>query len=182
MPKGKLAQRTVYAATIVTILAVAGGVAMAAALFSPIVVSGGGNTASVSTAGTIYGGGTASQILTTGASDTAAGSGCGVTGTGASWIINAPDGAGSCATIGTDYVEEVTFTSAAQSAAGTYTDQFVVSSDWNNGAYGTGSDSVMCTVAASGTCSVTIFFDSGVSTSLSGPPVLDAVGVTITGS
>jgi hypothetical protein len=183
--KPKLEQRTVYAITIVTLLAVSAGWAVAFT-WNPLTVNGGANATNFAAGDTIYGqpGAVATQNFTANwGSDT-----CGAVHVGATTlqpgvdltVINAPGAGATCSAL--DYEEMVNFTSA-DLTQGTYANQFVVSAEFNTGGFTTTSYATGCTITSTvSQCEVSIVIDSGVVASSGSIPDVTAVEITVTGS
>lgn len=184
--KPLLRRRTVYAATIVTMLVMVGGFAAASGLFSGFTTTTvNGNQGTISTANTIYSPGISSSLYTTGAGGSGgtctASSSAGTTKVVVTaWVAG---GSGACTTT-VDYVVQLTFTSATTLAASTtYTDAFVISSEFGTAVtYTTSSVSIVCALGSTGNqCSAVINIDTGIAATAAQPSV-DAIGVTVTGS
>ena len=186
-----ITRRAAYAGTVVTLLLLTTGFVLAASnvigpfTTAPVVK---GNQGTVSTAGTIYASGLSGSLFWvssdgTGGTCTAPTYGAGSPATvqqGTGWVIG---GAGACSGV-TDYVMQLQFTSAATLTSGTtYTDTFVISSEFNGASsYTTGSVTLACTPAAGqNACEAVINIDSGVATT-SQQPTVDNIDVTVTGS
>lgn len=181
----KLRRRSVYLATIVAILAMVGGFALASGLFGGFgTITVNGNQGAVTTADTIYEPGVSASLFTVGAGG-AGGTCTAPVSSGSSpvvvtaWLQGGP---GAC-TATSDYVLQLTFTSASQSVAKTYTDSFVISSEFGSAvSFTTGSAVIACTLTVAPTeCQAVINIDTGVPATAA-QPALDAVDVTVTGS
>jgi hypothetical protein len=181
----KLRQRSVYAATIVAMVALVAGFALASGLFGTFTSTTiNGNQGVVSTASTIYSPGITASTFTMGAGGTAgtctapASSGS-ATVSVVAWVQGGP---GACTTT-VDYVLQLTFTSGTLAGSKTYTDNFVISAEFGSATtYTTDSASIACTLGGSGTvCQAVINIDSGIATTAAQPSV-NAIDVTVTGS
>jgi hypothetical protein len=184
--KPLMKRRTVYAATIVTMLVMVSGFALASGLFmnfSSTTVYG--NQGTISTANTIYSSGITASMFGTGAGGsggtcTLPSSSSGTEVTVTAWVSGGP---GACTTT-PDYVMQLTFTSAATlTSSKTYTDYFVISSEFGGAStYTTSSVSIVCALGAGGNqCQAVINIDTGIAATMA-QPSLDAIGVTVTGS
>lgn len=189
--KRLFSRRAAYAGTIVTLLLLGTGFVLAASnvigpFTSPPVVKG--NQGTVSTAGTIYASGLSGSLFWvssdgTGGTCTNPTYGTGSPSTvqqGTGWVVGGPT---ACSSV-TDYVMQLQFTSANTLTAGTtYTDTFVISSEFNGAAsYTTGSVTIACTPASGqNTCEAVINIDSGIAAT-SQQPSVDNIDVTVTGS
>jgi hypothetical protein len=186
--KAPLKRRAVYAATIVTMLVMVTGFALASGLlpvFTSTVVKG--NQGAVSTADTIYSPGISSSLFWASAGG-ATGS-CTTTTFSSvidleivtAWVAGGP---GACTTT-QDYIVQLNFTSAASLTAGTtYTDQFIISSEFGTAAtYTTSAAEIACTTVAStgNQCQATLNIDTGIPTT-DAQPAVEAIDITVTGS
>jgi len=184
--KPLMKRRTVYAATIVTMLVMVSGFALASGLFNGFTsTTVNGNQGTISTANTIYSPGVTGSVFLTGAGGslgtcTGPSSSGGAEVTVTAWVAGGP---GAC-TATPDYVVQLTFASAATlTSSKTYTDEFVISSEFGGATtYTTSSVSIACALGGSGNqCQAVINIDTGIAATLAQPSV-DAIGVTVTGS
>jgi hypothetical protein len=178
--------RTIYIGTVAAMSMLVAGFALASGSFSgfgSITVQG--NQSGVVTANTIYSPGLSNSEYTIGANGAAGTCSANTNGGSASDVVVTAwvsGGAGGCSGV-QDYVLQLTFTSAADLSAGTYTDEFVVSSDFGTAsAMTTGAVSVVCTPSvAPATCNAVINIDTGIPTTATQPNV-NSVEITVTGS
>ena len=186
--KPLLKRRTVYAATLVGMLVVISGFTFATGLFGGFSTPGStlkGNQQAFSGGSTIYAAGISGSMFWT----SAGGSGgtCTATNPAAgtspspvvtAWVSGGPTGCSG----NVDYILQLTFTSASQSA-GTFTDQFTISSMFGSTttSYTTSGVSIECVLTGAGTCTAVINIDSGIQATLA-QPSLGALDVTVTGS
>ncbi len=185
--KSKWRSRTVYVATIAAMSMMVAGFALASGLFplfGATTVSG--NQGAISMGDTIYQPGITGSLFTTASSScpspTSSSSGTPPVVMITGWVAG---GAGACSAV-TDYVLQLDFTSAEQTATGTYTDSFVVSSAFGQSGptytYNTGSVTIGCVVSENPSyCEAVINIDTGFPVSGAQPSV-DAVDITVTGS
>jgi hypothetical protein len=181
----KVRQRSVYAATIVAMITLVAGFALASGLFGGFTsTTVNGNQGVVSTANTIYSPGITASNFDTGAGGTGgtctapSSSGSGTI-TVVGWVHGGP---GACTTTA-DYVVKLTFTSGALTSSKTYTDNFVISAEFGSATtYTTDSVSISCALGSSDTvCQAVINIDSGIANT-SAQPSVNAIDVTVTGS
>jgi len=182
--KPLMKRRTVYAATIVAMLVMVSGFALASGLFGTFgSTKVNGNQGTISTGNTIYSPGVTGSVFTygaggTGGTCTGPSSSGSTTVTVVAWVHGGP---GACTTT-SDYVLQLTFASGNTLTAGTYTDEFVISSEFGGAAtYTTDMVSIVCVLSSTGECVAVINIDTGIAATLAQPSV-DAIGVTVTGS
>ncbi len=184
--KSKWRSRTVYIATIAAMSMMVAGFALASGLFAGFgAFSVSGNQGAITTTGTIYASGLSGSLYTTGSSGadgtcTAPSSSGTITVTAVGWVAGGP---GACAGAA-DYVLQLTFTATGLAADTTYTDSFVVSSEFGSATtYTASSVTIVCepTEGPNAVCNAVINIDTGIATSAPQPNV-DAVDVTVTGS
>ncbi len=202
----RLTRRTTYVVTIVAMLAVAGGFAVATAFYASLTMgpTGFGGAQGSATAGsTIYSASGSSSsasfavnapssagCTSTATSTPASGSTSTVTSTATAWVAGA---SGATCPTTSDYYDELTFTSAGQSVAAsttaTFTDKFTVTLGigTTSTTYYSSTVTVTCsydnTAASSATltCVADINADTGVANSAS-QPTISSIQVTVTGS
>ncbi len=189
--KPLLKRRTVYAATLVGMLVVISGFTFAAGLFGGFTsTTVHGNQSSITAGTTIYGNGVTDTLFWnpttayTCGSTSSATSGTTTTVVTA-WLSGSPTACGSAL----DYIMQITFTSNNTLTAGkTYTDTFVVSSEFGTAStptttFTTSSAAIGCTTQSStgNTCQVVLNIDTGVALNAA-QPVVDGIDVTVTGS
>ncbi len=178
-------RRTVYAATIVAMLVMVGGFTLASGLFGGFTATTvNGNQGAIATADTIYSPGISNSMLTsaaggTGGTCTASSSTGTPTVTVTAWIAGGP---GACTTT-PDYIMQLTFTSANSLTAKTYTDEFLVSSEFGTAtSYTTSAVSISCTISGvENQCQAVINIDTGIAATQA-QPAITAIDVTVTGS
>ncbi len=190
--KPLLKRRTVYAATLVGMLVVISGFTFAAGLFGGFTsTTVHGNQSSITAGTTIYGNGVTDTLFWnpttayTCGSTSSATSGTTTTVVTA-WLSGSPT---ACVSGQLDYIMQITFTSNSTLTAGkTYTDTFVVSSEFGTAStptttFTTSSAAIGCTTQTTTgtTCQVVLNIDTGVATS-GAQPVVDGIDVTVTGS
>jgi hypothetical protein len=186
-----MSRRTAYAGTIVALLMVGTGFVLAASNVigpftnAPVVK---GNQGTVSTAGTIYASGLSGSLFWV-SSDGSAGSCTSPTYAAGSpatvqqatgWVVGGP---GACSGV-SDYVMQLQFLSPNTLTAGTtYTDTFIISSEFNGtSSYTTGSVTFACTPAVGqDACEAVINVDSGFAATGQQPSV-NNMDITVTGS
>lgn len=188
----KIGRRAVYAGTILALIAVIVGFAAAGALsfvgFTNISVNG--NQGAITTSGTIYTPGLSYSSMTTA---TVPGT-CPTTNVSSSathglyqvvteWAAGSGGLTPTCGTTGaSDYVLLLNFSSLPSLGIATYTDQFIVSTEVGAATlFSTTSFTAVCTLLATGECSVMIYIDTGVAATAEQPSI-GAVDVTVTGS
>lgn len=181
-----LQRRTIYAATIVAILAMVGGFALAGASFLGFTsTSVNGNQGVINVGNTIYSLGVNGSELITGAGGV--GGACTAPSSSATahevfvtaWFRGGP---GACTTT-PDYIYQLNFTSA-NPVVGTspFSDKFVISSEFGTAiTYTTDSVTVVCTLTTETFCQADINIDTGVATT-SPQPAVEAVDITVSGS
>ena len=167
-------------------LIMASGFVLAASLpfanFSSTTVNG--NQGSVNTVGTIYQPGISGSVFyatTVGTcASTESGTGSTLT-TVTAWLEGGP----SACLGGNDYVLQLTFSSGSPACLGisTYTDEFVVSSEFGGAtSFTTGQVQISCQLTATpGECVAVLNIDTGV-LSTAAQPTVNAVDITVTGS
>lgn len=182
----RMKRRTVYAVTIVAMLATVSGFALASGTFGTFgTLSVGGNQGSVTTTDTIYASGLSGSefwVAAGGSGGTCtAPSSTGTTSVVVTaWVAGGP---GAC-TATSDYVLQLTFTSAnSLTSSKTYTDEFVISSEFGSASsFTTSQVSIGCALGATGDqCTAVINIDTGTS-AIEAQPGMVSLGVTVTGS
>jgi len=95
------------------------------------------------------------------------------------WVQGGP---GACTTT-PDYVLQLNFTSGVLASSTTYTDSFVISSEFGGAtSYTTDSAVIVCALGATGTqCQAVINIDTGINADAAQPSV-NSIDVTVTGS
>ncbi len=188
----KIGRRAVYAGTILALIAVIVGFAAAGAFsfvtFTNISVNG--NQGAITTSGTIYTPGLSYSSMTTATvpdlcptTNETAQLSHGIYQVATEWAAGSGGLTPTCGTAGaTDFVLLLNFSSAPTLTAGTYTDQFTLSTEVGAATlFSTSSFTAVCTLDSTGECSVMIYIDTGVAAT-SEQPSVSAVDVTVTGS
>ncbi|HTW77039.1 MAG TPA: hypothetical protein VMG14_04655 [Thermoplasmata archaeon] len=184
--KSKWRSRTVYVATIAAMSMMVAGFALASGLFAGFgAITVQGNQGAIATANTIYQPGLSGSVYMTGTDGTGGTCTANTNGGSASnvvvtaWVSGGP---GACSGV-SDFVLQLTFSSADTLTAGTYTDVFVISSEFGSATSMTTSTvSIGCgPTSAPAMCSAVINIDTGVPAT-SAQPGVTAIDVTVTGS
>ena len=195
--KPLLKRRTVYAATLVGMLVVISGFTFAAGLFGGFTsTTVHGNQSSITAGTTIYGKGVTNTLFWNAAGAVTCDQPTATppqAGNKTFETVYLSGAAGACGA-GPDYMMQINFTSNnTLSDATTYTDTFVVSSEFTTSSggsptgYTTSSATIACAVptttspSTNNICEVVINIDTGILTSEAQPSVI-AIGVTVTGS
>jgi hypothetical protein len=189
--KPLMKRRTVYAATIVTMLVMVGGFALASGIFQNFgsTTVKGNQGAVTTTSDTIYSSGLTKSVFTQGTDGS--GGACstplayspandsGFEIVTNSWVQGGP---GACNNVA-DYVMQIQFASAATLTAGAYSDTFSISSEFGSAsAYTTSTVTITCTLTGSeNQCGVIINIDTGIAANMP-QPGLEALDITVTGS
>lgn len=172
----KLQRRTVYAATIIALLALVGGFAMAASFSTTTLTATQGGTTTTLT-NTAWAGSSVSAVFTT--------NGAGCTGspvsvtsaTAVSAYVNVGSVSGACA-LG-DFAEEIVFTATVPQGTSVLTDTFTIYSD---SSYSTGQATLTVAVTESGTgtyvAELDLYSDYGSTTP---PASISALNVVVNG-